>query len=178
MVALVLGVVVGFVIPHPFRWQWAAASVGPTNPFVLGDWEYPNAKSLTKIEGGSTDVKRSGITSAMIFVPNLYAYSTPDGLERVWGHYAKLSGIDDTEFKPGVSNSRTGLTFNVSARGGNAAMGGVMYYTGDRDRQSIRSATIVTQRPDYTVTVFISRGKDEEQTHINVVVENKSRPAP
>jgi hypothetical protein len=182
VVALLLGVLVGFLIPHPFRWQWAAsipaASVGPTEPFVPSDWEYPNAKSLTKIEGGSTDVKRSGISGAVTFVPNLYAFSTPDELEKVWAHYAKLSGIDDTEFKPGVTNSKTDFSFSVSARGGHSTTGGVMYYTGDRDRKSIRSATIVTQRPDYTVTVFISRGKDEEQTHINIVVEKKSQPAP
>src|SRR5208282_6151876 len=91
-VALLLGVLLGLVIPHPYRWQRAdspVASAEPAAPFVLSDWEYPQAKSLSKAKGGSTEVKQSGVPIAGTFAPDLYAYSTPDALEKVWGHYAK-----------------------------------------------------------------------------------------
>jgi hypothetical protein len=163
---LLFGVLLGLVTPHPYRWQWAVstpvASLGPAEPFVLSEWEYPEAKSLSKLEGGSS----------------LYAYSTPDALETVWGHYAKLSGIDDKQFKPGTSHAKTDFAFNLSSVGASGATRGVLYYTGDHDRRSVRSANIVTQRPDYTVAVFVSRGQTEDQPHINIVVEKKSgRPA-
>ena len=181
-VALLLGVLLGLVIPHPYRWQRAdspVASAEPAAPFVLSDWEYPQAKSLSKAKGGSTEVKQSGVPIAGTFAPDLYAYSTPDALEKVWGHYAKLSGIADKEFKPGESSS--GATFVTGDRRSSGDASGdmsVLYYTGDRDRLSVRSATIVTKRPAYTVAVFLSRGKDEERTHISIVVEKKfSRPA-
>ena len=185
-VALLLGILLGLVIPHPYRWQradslqisnHAVASAGPAAPFVLSDWEYPQAKALSKGEGGFTKVTQSGVPIAGTFAPDLYAYSTPDALEKVWGHYAKLSGIADKEFKPGGSSS--GATFVIGDRPASGAASGemsVLYYMGDRDRLSVRSATIVTQRPAYTVAVFLSRGKDEERTHISIVVEKKFSP--
>ena len=84
VVALLLGVLLGLLVPYLFRWQWPAsppaAAVGPALPFVLSDWEYPGAKSLSKLEGGSSVGKDP---MAAVFVPNLYAYSTPDALETV-----------------------------------------------------------------------------------------------
>jgi hypothetical protein len=125
-----------------------------------------------------TKVERPGVPIVGTFAPDLYAYSTPDALEKVWSHYAKLAGIADKEFKPGESSA--GATFVGDRRSSGDASGdmSVLYYTGDRDRLSVRSATIVTKRPAYTVAVFLSRGKDEERTHISIVVEKKfSRPA-
>jgi hypothetical protein len=180
VVTLLLGVLLGLLIPHPFGWRWSTpplvASSGPVTPFVLGDWEYPKAKSHTKMEGGSSKITQTGDTRAVAIVPNLYAYSTSDALETVWGHYAKLSGIGDQEFKPGASSAKTDFTFSVSSGGGSGAMGGVLYYTGDPKRPSVRSATIVAQRPGYTVTVFITRSNDEDKTHISMVVEEKPAP--
>lgn len=182
-VALLFGVLLGLVIPHCYRWLIAAsaphATVAPAQPFVIGDWEYPGAKSLAKMVGGSTESKRSDVLVAQAFVPDLYAYSTPDALEKVWSHYAKLSGVDGQEFKPGVSSAQADFAGNRSSTGGGDSMGGVLYYNGDPDRVPVRTGTIVTQRPGYTVAVFASRGKDEDQTHLNIVVEKKPlQPSP
>src|SRR5262249_54356038 len=153
--ALLLGALVGFMVPRLFIWK--SATPPPAAPFVLSDWEYPEAKSHTKLEGESSKV---------------YAYSSPDALEKVWGHYAKLSGADK-EFKPGASSAKTDFAFSLSAGRGTSTTGGVLYYTGDPSRPSVRSATLVARRPGYTVTVFLSRSKDEDQTHISMVVEEK-----
>jgi hypothetical protein len=111
------------------------------------------------------------------FAPDLYAYSTPDSLEAVWGHYANLAGID-REFKPGNSFFKTDTAYTFSTGGASGAIGGVLHYSGDPNRPSVRSATLVVQRPGYTVTIFITRSKDEDQTHITMVVEEKPQPAP
>jgi hypothetical protein len=175
--ALLFGILFGLTIPLCYWWLGAAsapsASLPSPQPFVLGDWEYPGAKTLSKIDGGSTETRRAGVLVAQAFVPSLYAYSTPDALEKVWGHYTKLSGVDSKEFKPGESGSRGDFAGEVSATGGNISMGGVLYFTGDRGRVPVRTGTIMTQRPGYSVAVFVSRGKDEDQTHINIVVEKK-----
>jgi hypothetical protein len=181
--ALLFAVLLGLAIPHCYQWLSSAsappATVAPAQPFVLGDWEYPGAKSLTKMEGGSTETKWSGVPVAQTFVPSLYAYSTPDALEKVWSHYAKLSGVDGQEFKPGESDAKTDFAGKVSSTGGGVSMGGVLAFTGDRGRMPVRTGTMVTQRPGYTVAVFLSRGKDEDQTHLNIVVEKKpSLPSP
>ena len=182
MVTLLIGILLGFLIPHPSVWQRATthsvASVGPALPFVLGEWEYPGAKSLSRLEGGSSKATQAGVTRTVACAPGLYAYSTPDAFETVWGHYAKLSGIGE-EFRPGTASGKTDFAATLSSGGGAGAMGGRLYYTGDPSRLSVRSATIVAQRPGYTVTVFITKSKDEDQTHVSMVVEEKpALPAP
>jgi hypothetical protein len=131
---LLFGLLLGLVIPHPYRWVWGAsapvAPVAPAEPFVLGEWEYPKAKSLAKLEGGSTELKRAGVPVAVTFAPNLYAYSTPDGLEKVWSHYAKLSGIDMEHFKPGSTYGKSESAAKLSSSDGSSTIRGTLYYTG------------------------------------------------
>ena len=73
------------VIPHPYLWRrppsTPAASVGGAEPFVLSDWEYPGAKSLAKIEGGSTEAKQFEETIRAAFVLD----SLPDWKLRQFG---------------------------------------------------------------------------------------------
>jgi hypothetical protein len=180
VVGILLGAVLGLLVPHPYRWHGAAppavSVTGPAGPFVLSDWEYPQAKALSQLKGGSAEAKRSGHPDAGTFLPELYASSTPDGLEAVWSHYAKLAGIDPKEFKPGESSGKTEFAFAIGAGGPSASIGGAMYYTGDPTRPAVRSATIVAPRPGYTATVFITRARDEDRTHVTIVVEKKPAP--
>jgi hypothetical protein len=182
VVALLFGILLGLAVAQGYQWLAAASAphvaVALPQPFVLSDWEYPGAKSLTKIDGGSSEITRSGVPVAQTFAPSLYAYSTPDALEPVWSHYAKLSGFKG-DFKAGQSSATTGFGAALTSKGGTTSGGGVLYFTGDPGRASVRSGTIVTQQPSYTVAVFVSRGKDEDQTHINLVVEKTpSLPPP
>jgi hypothetical protein len=176
--ALVLGVLLGLFVPHPNRWLGPSPppseSSGPAAPFVLSEWEYPGTESHGQLKCGSTEG-----TAGTAFLPELYAYSTPDALEKVWSHYAKLAGIEDQEFKPG--NSSVGGSFKASAGGWNRPVNiageGTLYYTGsagDKRRQSVQTATIVLGRPGYTAAVVLTRGRDEARTYIEVVVEKKS----
>jgi predicted Ser/Thr protein kinase len=151
----------------------ANASVGPMAPFVLADWEYPKAKSKASMQGGSASAAKAGTAPpAVAIAPELYAYSTPDSLESVWSHYSILAGID-RKFETGRVSSRTSWGAATSGAGASAAIGAVLVHTGDPSRPSVQSATLVVQRPPYTVTVFITRSKDEDQTHISMVVEKK-----
>jgi hypothetical protein len=128
---------------------------------------------------GSSESRQPGAPATTLFLPELYACSTPDALKKVWHHYAKLAGIEDQEFKPGMSSA--GGSFETSAGGGSGLVGvageGTLYYTGtvgDKRRQSVQTATIVLARPGYTAAVVITRGRDEGRTYIEVAVEKKS----
>ena len=171
--ALLVGMILGLLIS---RWQRVnnlpSAAIGQRAPFVPGEWEYPKAKAVAKMQGGSSRATQSDGTSVSAFAPDHYGYSTPDPIGMVWSHYAKLSGITG-EFTPGRFSSNTDSAATAASTSGSAAMGGTMYYTGDRDRTSVHSAMIVVQRPAYTATVFITRSADEDQTHIDLVVEQK-----
>jgi hypothetical protein len=165
LAALLLGVLMGLVIPHPFRWQWAASLKSP-EPFVLSDWKYPQAQSLSWGESGSMEIKRFGVPVAESIGPDFYVYETPDALEKVWDHYGHLIGMKNAQF--GGSGNDTSGSFNQGS--GDYSYQRVLYES-DPDR---RAGTIVIQRPGYTAAVFISRGKGEVQTRISVLVQKRS----
>jgi hypothetical protein len=163
VVALLVGVFVGLVIPHPFRRNWGVPSAevaGGQAPFVLSEWEYPGAKSLTKLQPSSSVVQQAGVVKTEAFLSSLYAQSTPDAIEAVWFHYNKLAG---TNLKPSLEAA------------GSASLGGTLVYTSETERQLVRRGTLVTHRGEYTVAVFISRGATEKHTHIELVVQRMPR---
>jgi hypothetical protein len=143
---------------------------GQAAPFVLSEWEYPGAKSLTKLQAGSSNVQQAGAVKTEAFLPSLYAQSTPDAIDAVWVHYNKLAGTNVRQFKADDVFSDL-----PSPEAGGAGLGGTLVYTSQTERQLIRRGTLVTHRGEYTVAVFVSRGANEKHTHIELVVQRMPR---
>jgi hypothetical protein len=179
VVALLVGLFVGLVIPHPFRWHGRGPSAevagGPAAPFVLSEWEYPGAKLLTKLQLGSSNVQQAGVVKPEAFLPSLYAQSTPDAIEAVWVHYNRLAGTNVRQFKADDVFSQMDSDLKLSPEAGTAGLGGTLVYTSETERELIRRGTLVTHRGEYTVAVFVSRGANEKQTHIELVVQRMPR---
>jgi hypothetical protein len=178
LAAFTSGMVLGFIVSRLSPWGRPsvppAPSVGQRMAFAPEEWRYPEAAVLVKLEGGASKRSRSDVSTDVAFAPNLHGYSTTDPLEKVWRHYAALAGTDATEFKTGSSYSNIKSALALTADEADAAMGGVLYYTGDPARTAVQTATMVAQRPGYSVTIDISRGKDEDRTHITLSAEEKA----
>jgi hypothetical protein len=167
VVTFVLGIGLGSAIGPSVP---AFARSSPINkkagePFDLNPWKYPEARMLMGIAGGkSQESDANGVKHAR-FLPDLYAFSTTDPLEKVWAHYLKLAGIN-----PEGNLYKSG---HLASEMGPDRFSNTLAYVDEPGGQPFRSATLVAHRGAYTVTVFASRA--DKRTHVELVVQQMPR---
>ena len=123
---------------------------------LLKDWEFPGAEQ-----------HRLSIVPGTVSAAD---YTSPKTFEDVWTYYAKKIGYNG-KYEP-----------NGQIAGGTEEAKGaeilILNSTGDprvarSSRPKVTAATLIRRGSGANVTVFLSRGKDEDKTHITLVVEGK-----
>ncbi len=146
-----------------------AAQATPRTPVQIEAWLYPAAKLLSSTEGSSFSAGKTGEQKPLVLGPSLRSATTTDPIEKVWGRYARLTGITN-EFKPGSTFSESKFNTRIPPDSVSGSLGNIFYYTGDLEHSSVSSATIVAQSSGYTVAVTMVQVQGEDRTDINLVV--------
>jgi len=113
--------------------------------------------------GGESRVSDENGVRSERFLPDLYAYSTTDSLEKVWAHYLKLAGI----------NPEGNLFTSGTLASGADPFSITQAYVDEPGGRPFRSATLVTHRGGYTLAVFVSRA--DNGTQIQLAVQQMPR---
>lgn len=153
----------------------------------LEEWRYPAAKKGSSSTSSSLKVNGKPV----IFAQRLQAWTTPDAFEDVVRFYATKLFFDDPQ---GIAESFTGVGSMVVSRSGTVAetaegdaspqtpAGESTYLTDDLDpeggpqptRRPLRSKCMTRQSPSYDITVFVTRGTGEKNTHIILLYAPKA----
>jgi hypothetical protein len=119
----------------------------------LKEWEFPDAES-----------HRNGA------VGNVHAgdYATSKSFEEVWTYYAKKMGykgkyIPNEQFSGGTADGGSAEIMFMNSTD----------MTSTASRPKVTSSTLIRRGSGASVTVFLSRGKDEDKTYITLIVERK-----
>jgi len=119
-------------------------------PKVLKEWEFPAAEN------------HRGTSLGKVFVSD-HGASKP--FEEVWTHYAKKIGYTK-KYEPNLTHSGGAGQYEIQ----------ILNSTNDPGvtrRPSTKSATLIRRGGGESITVFMSRAKDEEKTYITLIVEGK-----
>jgi hypothetical protein len=119
----------------------------------LNEWKFPGAESQRMGNPGN------GLVAA--------DYVTSKSFEEVWAYYAKKIGYEK-EYRPNLTyGGGTGqyLIQILNSTDESAA--------GKARRPSTKSATLIRRGAGESVTVFVSRAKDEDKTYFTLIVEEK-----
>jgi hypothetical protein len=116
---------------------------------ALAAWKYPGAKLQQNASGDKLYYSVS---------------TTDDDINTVGGHYAKVLGE-----RVSVAGSGGGVVGNeeMAAVAGNDSM------TADSKPRSVQAAFTTQRTKDCIVTVHVSRGKDDDATHIVLCVAQR-----
>jgi hypothetical protein len=173
-VMFLLGIALGMVMRPAVAIPWAssfashaAAKANAAETFDLSRWAYPQAHQRMGAGGGELRVSDANGVLSQRFLPDLYAYSTTDSLEKVWAHYLKLADVN-TE----------GNLFTSGTLGQTSDVDVTQAYVDEPGGHPFRSATLVAHRGSYTVAAFLSRadnGTHDNGTHMELAVQQMPR---
>ena len=128
----------------------ASQAIGPPK-----EWEFPDAESHRRSSAG-----------------NVHAgdYATSKSFEEVWTYYAKKTGCKEKYQPNGVIAGGTAESKGAEIQILNSTDDPMV---ANANRPKVTTSTLIRRGSGANVTVFLSRGKDEDKTYITLIVEGK-----